>query len=83
MVVTAEVKIMEKVLAVNQTNLCFEPLESMVIELEVITVVGRPKAHSSYLIPNSSLTREQNTNSKVALVAQKMVILAFAVQALL
>lgn len=55
----------------------------MVIELEVITVVGRPKAHSSYLIPNSSLTREQNTNSKVALVAQKMVILAFAVQALL
>ena len=65
----------------NQINLYFKPLESMAVEVEVVSSVTLHWASSSYLAPNEYLSMELNTDSEMALVAQKMVILAFAVQA--
>ena len=72
---------MERDLAENQINLCFKLLESMAVGLEVISAVTLHWASSSYLAPNEYLSMELNTDSEMAVVAQKMVILAFAVQA--
>ena len=72
---------MERDLAENQINLCFKLLESMAVGMEVASVVTLHWASSSYLAPNEYLSMELNTDSEMALVAQKMVILAFAVQA--
>jgi len=53
----------------------------MAVEVEVIIGVTLHWASSSYLAPNEYLSMELNTDSEMAVVAQRMVILAFAVQA--